>query len=71
MTDNWRPFESSKDEAKRIEDDRDRNRCNLHDDCAAADASVAAKGGRMDRDGFRHMHAFHCSSDNCEDCFGC
>src|SRR5882672_8541812 len=35
MTNNWRPFEPSKDEIDRIASERDRNRCNLHDDCAA------------------------------------
>lgn len=77
----WRPFEPSSEEIDRIKKERDSgsrkiaelmgNRCNLHDDCAAADARVAAAGGRISRDGSRMMSAVHCSIDDCEDCFGC
>lgn len=35
-----------------------RNHCNMHSDCAAA--NLAHPKGR----------AVHCSSDDCEDCFG-
>lgn len=64
------------DEARRIEADRKANTCNQHEDCAAADAAVAAKGGRWTRGtewtkSERVMTAFHCSSEDCEDCFGC
>jgi len=78
----WRPSEPSRDEEQRIERERDANRCNLHQDCAAADAEVKAKGGRRaHRDGWAEgrqvragdliMSAFHCSIEDCEDCFGC
>lgn len=35
--------------------------CNLHSDCAAADARTKASG----------MNAAHCHDEFCEDCFGC
>lgn len=35
--------------------------CNLHRDCAAADARVKAGG----------MNVAHCRDEFCEDCFGC
>lgn len=71
MSGEWRPFEPSTDETKRIEVERDANRCNLHDDCAAADVKCADKGGRYARDGTKVLYAFHCCTENCEDCFGC
>ena len=70
----WRPFEPSRDEAKRIEDERDANTCNLHRDCAAADEAVRAAGGRLVRTLYGEEHrmaASHCHSDDCEECFGC
>lgn len=81
MTD-WRPFEQSRDELERIEREREENTCNLHDDCAAADEAVRAKGGRpARRDGWADgkpvragelvFSAFHCHDEDCEDCFGC
>jgi len=72
----WRPFEPSKDEQNRIECDKERNQCNLHKDCAEADEKCVASGGRWTRatdfDPPRLVYvAFHCSYENCEDCFGC
>lgn len=67
----WRPFEPSRDESNRIYRDAEANTCNLHNDCAAADETVRAEGGRITRQGDRVMTAFHCSTEDCEDCFGC
>lgn len=78
----WRPSEPSRDEEQRREREAERNRCNLHQDCAAADAKVREDGGRLAhrdgwadgklvKDGDRIMTAFHCSIEDCEDCFGC
>lgn len=36
-------------------------KCNMHDDCDAADMRAAARGVGTD----------HCWDDCCEDCFGC
>lgn len=38
------------------------NSCNLHDNCANADAQAKAKG---------NLRASHCHDECCEDCFGC
>jgi len=76
----WRPFEPSLDEQTRIERDREKNRCNLHSDCADAEivelGGRSARhdgwaGGRFVRAGEKVFAAFHCSIDDCEDCFGC
>lgn len=76
QADPWRPFEPSRDEAARIQAELDANTCNLHDDCAAADQDIAdriARSGthRIGRDGTKYSTAFHCSTEDCEDCFGC
>jgi hypothetical protein len=82
IEDAWRPFEPSRDALKEIEREAERNMCNLHDDCAAADEKVKTAGGRPARvDGWANgkyvkagelvMIAFHCSIEDCEDCFGC
>lgn len=58
-----------------------RRTCNLHNDCDYADEMVRAAGGRIARNdgwaggrfvkkGDTLMVAFHCSTDDCEDCFG-
>lgn len=44
-----------------------KRKCNKHDDCDAADASAAARGVTQ----FGRPGAYHCSVDDCEDCFGC
>lgn len=78
----WRPSEPSRDEEQRIERERDANRCNLHQDCAEADQKVKDAGGRpargdgwaggkFVRSGETIYTAFHCSTEDCEDCFGC
>lgn len=67
----WRPFEPSREEDERIEREREMNTCNLHHDCAAADEAVRAAGGRIDQLGRHASTAFHCSTEDCEDCFGC
>lgn len=36
--------------------------CNLHRDCDAADEASLEKRG---------VKAYHCSVEDCEDCFGC
>lgn len=64
----WRPFEPSREAVKAASE---HNRCNLHDDCETADEKCRAAGGRVDRDGFSYMRAFHCHTEDCEDCFGC
>lgn len=55
----WRPFEPSTDEAKRIE--LDANTCNRHDDCEAANVRARAAGS---------FAAEHCHDECCEECFG-
>lgn len=73
----WRPFEPARDTPVEIP-----RSCNLHSDCDEADEKVRASGGRTARcegwaegrpvkAGDRIMSAFHCSSEDCEDCFGC
>lgn len=75
----WRPFEQTKET---VEAGREYNKCNLHDDCEAADEAVRERGGRPARcDGWadgkfvragdKIYTAFHCTSEDCEDCFGC
>jgi hypothetical protein len=63
---NWRPFEATKET---IQAGRAYNRCNLHTDCEAADAKAAETGAK----GRRGVvgQAYHCWSDDCEECFGC
>jgi len=57
-----------------------RRSCNLHADCDYADEMVRAAGGRDapndPRTGFasgsrKVMTALHCSTEDCEDCYGC
>ena len=65
----WRPFEPSREA---VDAARKYNRCNLHNDCEAADAKVRAEGGRRNQyTGELIMTAYHCTVDDCEDCFGC
>jgi hypothetical protein len=75
----WRPFEPSREAVQAA---LEHNRCNLHDDCEAADANVRAGGGRRaQNDGWAGgkfvkrgelvMVAMHCTIEDCEDCFGC
>lgn len=75
----WRPFEPSREA---VEAASEHNSCNLHNDCEAADAKVRNGGGRSARcDGWadgrfvkageKIFTAFHCSTEDCEDCFGC
>jgi hypothetical protein len=75
----WRPFEPS---LEAIEEILEHNRCNLHNDCEAADERVRAEGGRRaQNDGWADgrfveagelvFAATHCSIEDCEDCFGC
>lgn len=54
------PAPPASEEAK--EAPADKNSCNRHVDCAAADAKARAKG--------RGLGAEHCHDDCCEDCFG-
>ena len=54
----WRPFEQSKENLKAATTRATENTCNIHPDCAAADA--AQSNGR----------AIHCWSEDCEECFG-
>ena len=67
----WRPFEPSLDAIKAAEREAAKNKCNLHKDCAAADAACKAAGGRKNAFGDLSMRAVHCDVSDCEDCFGC
>lgn len=44
--------------------------CNLHTDCAAAEARAAAEG-MPERFGPGTDRVTHCIIEDCEDCFGC
>lgn len=58
----WRPFEPSREAVDAAaKHERDINRCNRHDNCAAADER-ARKAGRWS--------AEHCYDECCEECFG-
>lgn len=61
----WRPFEPSSDAIAAAKREAERNKCNRHSDCAAANQAYRAKHGRDPNFGF------HCHDDDCEDCFGC
>ena len=57
----WRPFEQTREN---VQAGRKHNRCNRHDDCAAADAKARASDRGW-------LYADHCHDEGCEDCFGC
>lgn len=44
--------------------------CNLHKDCDVAEAE-AKEQGKPERYGAGSVRLYHCSADDCEDCFGC
>jgi len=72
----WRPFEPSRDAIEEMKRAAKDNTCNMHRDCAAADAAVRRAGGRYLRTAFgdrteKVMTAVHCHDADCEDCFGC
>lgn len=71
----WRPFDPSRCELERVQQERELNTCNLHRDCDAADEVVRLAGGRRVRPvvggPFTSFAAVHCSVEDCEDCFGC
>ena len=41
--------------------DPPKRKCNKHDDCDAADAAAKTKGNKR---------PYHCTADDCEECFG-
>lgn len=63
MGDTWRPFEPSRDAVDAARKEAAKNTCNRHDDCAAADRRARISGVRD--------AAYHCHSEDCEECFGC
>lgn len=69
MSDQWRPFEPSREECTRalLHDDLERGivklppYCNRHVDCDEADARARLAG---------RYRADHCHDECCEECFG-